>query len=436
MVSDSGKGITITYNYLDLPATVTQGTSKLVFTYDASGAKLYKQLIVAGVVTSQRHYVGDVEETATSSVASDGKVEFALMPEGRIIASGGGAYQYEYFLQDHLGNTQETFTPNTNGSLNLTQVQNYYAFGRDMGDATMNYASSPQNQYKYSDKELQPELSLNTYDFGARHYDPKIGRWMSSDPLAEDYEDLSPYNYVANSPLNHIDPNGEGILDNLIIGAVAGAVIGGIEGGDFKSFATGFFLGGLAGASVGSDFSGIIAGGEALNNALRSPDVNPPNAQAFNYNLTAATTKGIGPENLSDNDPEDKLGKELTWRKSDARKYLSAGVTVLVSPADLNPIADVVAMSFIISTPIIYAAEVLRAHLDLLRSHTISMSQGKTADELIPASVKRSPSYNPKYGNKTREELVELAKMGDKIAKDMKKLIDQAPRLLRKNKNK
>ena len=46
------------------------------------------------------------------------------------------------------------------------------------------------------------------YDFGARHYDPRIGRWTGVDLLAETYENVSPYNYVANSPINNIDANG------------------------------------------------------------------------------------------------------------------------------------------------------------------------------------------------------------------------------------
>lgn len=52
----------------------------------------------------------------------------------------------------------------------------------------------------------------NAYDFGARIYDPRIGRWLSRDPQASKYSHLSPYNFVDNSPLRYIDPNGEEIL--------------------------------------------------------------------------------------------------------------------------------------------------------------------------------------------------------------------------------
>jgi RHS repeat-associated protein len=38
-------------------------------------------------------------------------------------------------------------------------------------------------QYMYNGKELQGEFGLNNYDFGARNYDPALGRWMNIDPL-------------------------------------------------------------------------------------------------------------------------------------------------------------------------------------------------------------------------------------------------------------
>ncbi|KIX21483.1 hypothetical protein SY27_07185 [Flavobacterium sp. 316] len=46
------------------------------------------------------------------------------------------------------------------------------------------------------------------YDYGPRNYDAALGRWMNIDPLVEKYFNISPYTYVANSPLRFIDPNG------------------------------------------------------------------------------------------------------------------------------------------------------------------------------------------------------------------------------------
>ncbi|WP_367389377.1 RHS repeat-associated core domain-containing protein [Lewinella sp. LCG006] len=47
------------------------------------------------------------------------------------------------------------------------------------------------NRYRYNGKELDEATGL--YDYGARYYDPAIGRWGQVDPLAEVLPEWSPY---------------------------------------------------------------------------------------------------------------------------------------------------------------------------------------------------------------------------------------------------
>ena len=58
--------------------------------------------------------------------------------------------------------------------------------------------NSTAQKFGYNGKELNEELGLNWYDFGARNYDASLGRWMNIDPLADKYRKYSPYNYVLN----------------------------------------------------------------------------------------------------------------------------------------------------------------------------------------------------------------------------------------------
>lgn len=66
---------------------------------------------------------------------------------------------------------------------------------------------TPIQPYKYNGKELDRHHGLDWYDYGARWYNGYS--WMTPDPHAESYYDVTPYGYCHNNPMNKIDPNGK-----------------------------------------------------------------------------------------------------------------------------------------------------------------------------------------------------------------------------------
>ena len=56
----------------------------------------------------------------------------------------------------------------------------------------------------------------NSLDFGARIYDPRIGRWLSRDAKVSEYPGVSTYSYSYNNPLFYTDPDGNSIVSMII----------------------------------------------------------------------------------------------------------------------------------------------------------------------------------------------------------------------------
>ena len=190
LTKDLNKGITdIQYNCLNLPSAVTfSDGSTITYVYAADGTKLRTVHKIGGATTTT-DYCGNV-------VYENGAQKLLITEEGYITLSDN---KYYYYLKDHQGNNRVVI--NQSGA--VEETNHYYLFGGV-------FASSTSTQpYKYNSKEYDTKKGLNWYDYGARHYDAVLGRFMTVDPLAEKYYSESLYTYCYSNPINCIDPNGK-----------------------------------------------------------------------------------------------------------------------------------------------------------------------------------------------------------------------------------
>ncbi|WP_053073336.1 DUF6443 domain-containing protein [Chryseobacterium sp. FH2] len=112
--------------------------------------------------------------------------------------------RYIYQYKDHLGNARVSYAKNSEGNLEITDTNNYYAFGANHIGGTKSTLGGYKG-YKYNGKEIQES---GMYDYGARFYMADLGRWGVIDPLSDKMRRHSPYNYAFDNPIRFIDPDG------------------------------------------------------------------------------------------------------------------------------------------------------------------------------------------------------------------------------------
>ena len=126
-----------------------------------------------------------------------------------------GHKQYE--LSDHLGNVQATISDRKVPVQSSTTISHYlpvlltrsevYPFGWGMPGRSYN---GGEYRYGFNGKENDNEVkgTGNQQDYGFRIYDPRLGRFLSTDPLFAEYPWYTPYQFAGNKPIRYIDLDG------------------------------------------------------------------------------------------------------------------------------------------------------------------------------------------------------------------------------------
>lgn len=130
----------------------------------------------------------------------------ALISASYTVREPGYAYVYvsnehTYLLDVYFDDVAVTITPSM-----VVGVNEYFPFGLPF-NATSREGSLSQD-LKFSGKETQTELELGWLDYGARMYQPEIGRWNGVDKSSEKYFGQSPYHFAGDNPILFVDYDG------------------------------------------------------------------------------------------------------------------------------------------------------------------------------------------------------------------------------------
>ena len=246
LIADDSEQLTkITWTANGKVRRVTKTGKKIEYVYDGTGNRVVKKVTAGSVVTETRYMrdaTGNVIATNTTTSADDSvRIDYSIYGSSRLgtlsqnkkyknadavaLAAARAVYKlqpgtYQYELSNHLGNVQAVITGHKQGQdLNgdsivdyyragIVSLTDYYPFGMVMpGRSYTNLAS--EYRYGFNGKEKDPDMDGGAcYDYGFRIYNPRLGKFLSVDPLTKDYPSWSPYPFAMNRPIDGIDLDG------------------------------------------------------------------------------------------------------------------------------------------------------------------------------------------------------------------------------------
>lgn len=244
LISDQNKKISvITYNYLNLPQTITvSGKGLINYVYDAGGAKLKKivtdNTTPGKTITLTHTYVGNSVFESRQTVPADANMPdyadalFSIAhEEGRIryipgVGQNPGSFVYDYFVLDHLGNVRTILTEQE--ELDQFLAANFEDASvstnqRDYENSAIQKVTRPSNFFSSSSNGDKVQLlKKNTQSIG-------VGKLLKV--MVKDKVHVKVDYYIANETTDNVNADGlSALLSNLITLLNSGNAPGALKG--------------------------------------------------------------------------------------------------------------------------------------------------------------------------------------------------------------
>ena len=263
MISFFKGGIQWTYIYDSenrLVEVKKDSQTQAKFEYDGDGGRTKKITYTypGGTPTTETaRYVGSLYEVSETQATNH-----IFLGDTRIGSITNGLLKY--YHADHLGGTNLV----SDGQGAVKQIVEYDPYG-SFARNTITGTADEQAWHLFTSKQFDDEAGL--YYYGARYYNPVLGRFITADPTVQrpgDPQDLNRYAYARNNPVTLVDPTGYGWFSSFwkkasgFFGAIIGTAVGIASGNPFLGMGIYSAIGASSsGEHFGRDFGiGLVSG--------------------------------------------------------------------------------------------------------------------------------------------------------------------------------